>query len=42
MCSVPSAVSRDAETGTEILKAAFASAGWAERLTEDRRDDDEF
>ena len=31
-----------AETGTEILKAAFASAGWAERLTEDRRDDDEF
>ena len=31
-----------AETGTEILKAAFASAGWTERLTDDRRDDDEF
>ena len=31
-----------AETGTQVLKAAFASAGWAERLTDDRRDDDEF
>lgn len=31
-----------AETGTEILKAAYASAGWADRLTDDRRDDDEF
>lgn len=31
-----------AETGTEVLKAAFASAGWGERLTDDRRDDDEF
>ena len=28
--------------GTEVLKAAFASAGWGERLTDDRRDDDEF
>ncbi len=31
-----------AETGTEVLKAAYASAGWADRLTDDRRDDDEF
>lgn len=31
-----------AETGTEVLKAAYASAGWTERLTDDRRDDDEF
>ena len=31
-----------AETGTDILKAAYASAGWTERLTDDRRDDDEF
>ena len=29
-------------TGTQVLKAALASAGWAERLTDDRRDDDEF
>lgn len=31
-----------AETGTEVLKVAYASAGWTERLTDDRRDDDEF
>ena len=31
-----------AETGTAVLKAAYASAGWADRLTDDRRDDDEF
>lgn len=31
-----------AATGTGVLKAALASAGWAERLTDDRRDDDEF
>ena len=31
-----------AETGTEVLKAAYASAGWTERLTDDRRDDEEF
>ncbi len=31
-----------AETCTEVLKAAYASAGWADRLTDDRRDDDEF
>lgn len=29
-------------TGTQVLKTALASAGWAERLTDDRRDDDEF
>ena len=29
-------------TGTQILKTALARAGWAERLTDDRRDDDEF
>lgn len=29
-------------TGTQVFKAALASAGWAERLTDDRRDDDEF
>ncbi len=28
--------------GAEVLKAAFASAGWTDRLTDDRRDDDEF
>ena len=28
--------------GTQVLKAAFASAGWGERLTDDRRDDDEY
>lgn len=28
--------------GTNVLKAAYASAGWGERMTDDRRDDDEF
>lgn len=31
-----------ATEGTQVLKAAYASAGWGERMTDDRRDDDEF
>lgn len=31
-----------ASEGTQVLKAAYASAGWGERITDDRRDDDEF